>query len=72
MVAAWKQLSGYQHGHVYAVVAGADRSAEVKIPGGVIARMTVNDQHFTLALQHAALMQLWAVDTFIRRTTTRA
>ena len=28
--------------------------------------------HFTLGLQLTALMLLWAVDTFIRRTTTTA
>jgi hypothetical protein len=59
MVAGWKQLSGYQHGHVYAVVAGADRSMELEIPGGYVVRVTVNDQHFVIAMQTAALMQLW-------------
>jgi hypothetical protein len=57
---------------VYAVVAGADRAMELHIPGGYVVRMTVNDKHFVVAMQSAARTQLWAIDTYIRRATTRA
>jgi hypothetical protein len=71
-VAAWRQLSGYQHGHVYALVGGSDLSREFEIPGGALVRVTMRDQDFTLAMQHAALMQLWAVETYIARTTMQS
>ena len=66
LVAAWRQLSGYQHGHMYAAVAGANLSVKVEIPGGVIAWMTIDDRQFALAMQHAALMQMWAVHAYVR------
>jgi hypothetical protein len=72
MVAAWRQLSGYQHGRIYASLGGAHLSREFQLPGGTAARVTINDQDLTLATQHAALMLLWAVETHIARTTTEA
>jgi hypothetical protein len=69
-VAAWRQLSGYQHGRISAIVSGSDLSREFEIPGGALVRVTINDQDFTLAMQHAGLMQLWAVETYIARTIT--
>jgi hypothetical protein len=72
LVAAWRQLSGYQHGHMYAAVAGANLSVKLEIPGGVIAWMTIDDEQFGLAMQHAALMQMWAVHAYIGRTITQA
>jgi hypothetical protein len=71
MVAAWRQLSGYQHGRIYAILGGAHLSREFEIPGGAVARVTINDQDFTLAIQHA-LMLLRAVETYIARTTTES
>jgi hypothetical protein len=71
-VAAWRQLSGYQHGHIYAIVGGSDVSREFDIPGGAHVRVTMKDQDFGLAMQHAGLMQLWAVQTYIARTTTQS
>jgi hypothetical protein len=71
-VAAWRRLSGCQHGHVYAIVGGSDLSREFEIPGGALVRVTISDQDFTLAMQHAALMQLWAVETYIARTITQS
>jgi hypothetical protein len=70
-VAAWRQLSGFQHGHVYAIVGGSDVSREFEIPGGALVRVTIKDQDFTLAMQHAGLMQLWALETYIARTITQ-
>jgi hypothetical protein len=71
-VAAWRQLSGYQHGHIYAIVGGSDVSREFDIPGGAHVRVTIKDQDFGLAMQHAALMQLWAVEQYIARTITQS
>jgi hypothetical protein len=71
-VAAWRRLSGYQHGHIYAIAGGSDLSTEFEIPGGALVRVTMSDQDFTLAMQHAALMQLWAVETYIARTITQS
>jgi hypothetical protein len=71
-VAAWRQLSGYQHGRMYAIVGGSDLSHEFEIPGGALVRVTMSDQDFTLAMQHAGLMQLWAVETYIARTITQS
>jgi hypothetical protein len=71
-VAAWKQLSGYQHGHIYAIVGGSDVSREFEVPGGAHIRVTMRDQNFGIAMQQAALMQLWAVETYIARTITQS
>jgi hypothetical protein len=71
-VAAWRQLSGYQHGHIYAIVGGSDVSREFDIPGGAHVRVTIKDQDFGLAMQHAGLMQLWAMETYIARTITQS
>jgi hypothetical protein len=71
-VAAWRQLSGFQHGHVYAIVGGSAVSREFEIPGGALVRVTMRDQDFGIAMQQAALMQLWAVETYIARTITQS
>jgi hypothetical protein len=71
-VAAWKQLSGFQHGHIYAIVGGSAVSREFEIPGGAHVRVTMRDQDFGIAMQQAALMQLWAVETYIARTITQS
>jgi hypothetical protein len=34
-VAAWRRLSGYQHGYVYAIVGGSDLSREFEIPAAL-------------------------------------
>jgi hypothetical protein len=71
-VAAWKQLSGFQHGLMYAIVGGSAVSREFEIPGGALVRVTMRDQDFGIAMQQAALMQLWAVDTYVARTITQS
>jgi hypothetical protein len=71
-VAAWRQLSGFQHGRVYAIVGGSDVSREFEIPGGAVVRVTIKDQDFTLAMQHAGLMLRWAAETYIARTITQS
>ena len=68
-IAAWRQPSGCQHGHGYAVMSGSDHTVHTKIPGGVLVVITVNDQQFGLSMQIAALLQIWAIDTYIARTT---
>ena len=67
LVANWRQLSGYQHGLMWAILRGSTRSLETRIPGGIIARLTVDDGSINSALQTAGLMLIWAVDTYLRR-----
>ncbi|SEQ41940.1 hypothetical protein [Microlunatus flavus] len=67
MVLSWRQLSGYQHGHISAIIGGSMKTAQADIPGGAQAQLTIDDSSFGSALQSAALMQVWAVETFIRR-----
>jgi hypothetical protein len=44
----------------------------ILIPGGTASRVTINDQDLMLTMQHEAPMLLWAVETYIARTTTEA
>lgn len=65
--ANWRQLSGYQHGLMWAILRGSARSVETKIPGGMNVRLTVADSAMNTALQSSGLMLTWAIDTFLRR-----
>jgi len=67
MLLNWRQLSGYQHGHISAILGGSTKTTEVDIPGGAQAQLTIDDSSFEGALQGAALIQVWAIETFIRR-----
>lgn len=66
-MAAWRQLSGYQHGLMYAILRGSTQGVAVNIPGGSHVRLTVDDTALSLSLQVAALMQMWAIGTYTRR-----
>ena len=69
LVLCWRQLSGYQHGHISAILGGSTKTTQTDIPGGVQAVLTVEDSHLNGALQMAGLMQAWALGTFVRRCT---
>lgn len=67
ILAAWRQLSGYQHGHVYAVLSGSSHEVVANISGGVTGRVTIDDSAFGTSLQVPALMQVWAMSAYIGR-----
>ena len=70
LVATWRQLSGLQHGHTYALMAVSDKSQVVKIPGGVQLVVTANDHVFVAAAKSAAMIQLFALRRLIELTST--
>jgi hypothetical protein len=45
----WRLLSGFEHGLGWAMVRGADRGAETKIPGGAGMVLSIKDEEFVLA-----------------------
>lgn len=65
---AWRQLSGVQHGLMYASLRSNDRLGEVKIPGGYEVTLVTDDEYLTLACQVSGLAQVWAMSTYIERT----
>lgn len=67
LLLSWRQLSGYQHGHMSAILRGSTKTADVNITGGVQARLTVDDNSIGVALQVAGLLQLWAMYTYLQR-----
>ena len=69
LVATWRQLSGLQHGHTYALMGVSDKSHLVKIPGGVQMTVTANDHVFVTAAKSAAMIQLHALRRLIDLTT---
>lgn len=69
LVATWRQLSGLQHGHTYALMGVSDRSHLVKIPGGVQMTLTANDHVFVTAVKSAAMIQLHALRRLIDLTS---
>lgn len=68
LVATWRQLSGLQHGHTYALMVTSDKSEMVKIPGGVQLLVTANDDAFVAAGKSAAMLQLFALRRLIELT----
>lgn len=42
--ATWRSLSGFQHGHSYALLAHSTITTEVSIPGGSLVHVTISDE----------------------------
>lgn len=66
--AIWRRMSGVQHGLSYATLLGTERHQQVAIPGGFETLVLTDDESLLTDCRASALMQIWAMQTFIRRT----
>ena len=65
-----RELSGVMHGDMGATLGLTDKSYRLDIPGGSTAVVSLNDDAFVTACYASALMQLTAMNLYIRRSTT--
>jgi hypothetical protein len=49
MEGTWRLLSGFEHGLGWAMLRGADRGAETRVPGGKGIFLSINDEEFVNA-----------------------
>lgn len=66
--AAWRQLSGVQHGLQYATLRSGELLRQVPIPGGSEMVLVADDDWLLTACRVSALAQVWAMSTYLRRT----
>lgn len=69
MRAIWRRMSGVQHGMSYASLLGSHRSEVNVIPGGLEALLVTDDDSLLTECRASALVQQWAMQTYIDRTT---
>ena len=68
--ATWRSLSGYQHGHGYALMTGSDVTVLAPTPGGgQTVRTVVNDDNFTAAARAVVFLMAAAMNLWLRRST---
>ena len=69
--AAWRTLSGFQHGYSYALLNNSTINDEVPVPGGALVNVTISDE----ALDGQAMLCLYlmweACRLYARRSTRR-
>lgn len=63
-VAAWRQMSGMQHGLSYALLAASQKSDIVEIPGGFQVLLSPNDDSLHWHVKAAVVLHLRAVERF--------
>lgn len=68
--ATWRSLSGFQHGHGYALMAGSDMTVVAPIQGGQVAHMVVNDERFATSARVVTHVMIEAMRLWIRRSTS--
>ena len=64
LVAAWRQMSGMQHGHSYAMLAASQRSEVVEIPGGYQVLLSPNEEALQWHVKAAVTLHLRAVERY--------
>lgn len=67
--AIWRRMSGVQHSMSYASLLGNNREHEVVIPGGMQVTLTTDDDSLLTDCRASALLQYWAIQKYIQRTT---
>ena len=67
--AAWRLLSGYEHGLGWASLRGSNATVRAEIPGGVDALLVINDAEFVNAAKSAYLLLITACRQLRRRHT---
>jgi hypothetical protein len=65
--AAWRQLSGFEHGLGWAVFSGTDREVQADIPGGAQMHLTVNDEACVNAAKSTYFLLISACRLLSRR-----
>jgi hypothetical protein len=69
MESTWRTLSGFEHGLGWALLRNTDRTVEAEIPGGVMMKLTLNDNAFVTAAKSCYLLMLTALNLYERRAT---
>lgn len=65
----WRELSGIQHGDMGAFARLSDKQYGLKIPGGHVVEVSLNDDNFVAACYSSALMQLHALQLYNQRSS---
>jgi hypothetical protein len=63
----WRQLSGFEHGFGWALLASSDRTVEAAVPGGVNVRLVIKDDAFVNAAKSTYFLLLSACRLLKRR-----
>lgn len=66
----WRALSGHQHGKASAMLRGSDKSDRHKVPGGVYAVLSINDDAFLTAADGTVNIHMEAVALLLKRSQT--
>ncbi|GAA0330036.1 hypothetical protein [Micropruina glycogenica] len=64
LVATWRQMSGLQHSHSYAMLAASQRSEVVEIPGGYQVLLSPNEDALQWHVKAAVTLHLRAVERY--------
>jgi hypothetical protein len=67
----WRALSGHQHGRGSAMLRGSDKSDQHRVPGGIYAVLSINDDAFLAAADVTVNMHMEAVTLLLKRSQTR-
>lgn len=71
LAATWRQLSGLQHGHMYAMLLASEATQRIKIPGGVSVVITASDDVLITSAKMSAALQALALRRYIDLTITQ-
>ena len=66
----WRRLSGLQHGLSYASLLSAEMEVKVPVPGGLQVTLLTDDDALMTDCKASALVQSWAMHTYLTRTRT--
>ena len=69
--AAWRTLSGFQHGYSYALLSNSTINAQVPIPGGSLVEVTVSDEALDMQGMLCLYLMWEACRLYARRSTRR-
>ncbi|TQJ07230.1 hypothetical protein FB458_0286 [Lapillicoccus jejuensis] len=67
--ATWRSLSGFQHGHGYALLTGSDMTVVAPTQGGQVSHLVINDERFVTCATVVAHVMTEAMQLWVRRST---
>ena len=65
----WRRLSGAQHGKIWSLLLGSEKSLIAEIPGGSVVHVTTRDEDFITQVKTVGLLYLTALQLWINRNT---